>query len=143
MSWTYVKLVTFQCNKYNVIRFSFGFHWLSCLNCKHRTCTLYGLVLVYSILVVTIFNQTQLPNKCGWDGGWKIWTMVGVFCISLPFVNHIEFLYSNCTLCSFVGQHNSSRMLWFFHIQFVIHFHDNMVHKASPHKFLNERIINN
>lgn len=79
-------------NKCNVIHFSCGFHWLSCLKYKHRTCTSYGLVLVYSILVVTIVNQIQLQTKCGWDGSWRIWIVVGIFCISLPSMNHIEFL---------------------------------------------------
>lgn len=92
MNWAYVQLVTSNVNKCNVIHFSCGFHWLSCLKCRHRTCTSYGLVLVYSILVVTIVNQTQLQTKCGWDGSWRIWIVVGVFCISLPSMNHIEFL---------------------------------------------------
>jgi hypothetical protein len=32
--------------------------------------------------------------------------------------------------------------LQIFHLQFVLHLCGNMVHKALPHKFLNERIIN-
>ncbi len=48
-------------------------------------------VLVYPILIRLVVNCIQLGTKYGCNGGWWIWTTIGVLCSSLPFVLCMKF----------------------------------------------------
>ncbi len=143
MDWASIQLVTFQCKHVQC------YTLLLCLSLielsKLQALNLYIIqVQFWCIPYLLKLLSTKLIQEQNVDEivVKKSEPQLAFFTFPCHQWTILNILNSNVHDASLVGLYNSYG-LWFFHVQLVLHFYGDMIHKALLHKFINEKTFNN